>query len=304
MPPFETAPVERFNLSSLGEAALAYAAAGVPVLPLKPRDKQPIVAGGFKAATTNVFQVTRWWSEFPLANIGVVCGEPSGMWVIDIDPRHGGLTSLAQLQHDLDRITPEGVLSALLSTTRRQLTGGGGVHLFFRRRADLVVTTTTNWAGYDGIDVRAEKSYIIVAPSVHPDGGVYQWQNDLPLIPFPAALVTLAARRRRVRGGRRRSNRSFWDGSRTDESAGTLQQHEPAFYLHYAVSQAVIGTRNTKACWLGCRLVEDVGLDWEGAVPWMMEYVSRIPQHDHPYTEGEALRALAWAFEQAQSDVA
>ncbi|HEU5381607.1 MAG TPA: bifunctional DNA primase/polymerase [Ktedonobacteraceae bacterium] len=307
---FEQYSSERFNFASLGDAALAYASAGIPVLPLKPRDKQPIVAGGFKSATTDLFLVRRWWRETPLANIGVACGEPSGWWVVDIDPRHDGLASLVRLQQDIDRAASEGVLSRFLYSTRRQLTGGGGAHLFFRRRFDLVgkVATATNWAGYTGIDVRGDRSYIVVAPSVHPTGGIYQWQNDLPLVPFPTVLAALAARRRSRRDVldfAARPERSFRDASRQHtKSAGKVQRNEPAYYLQLALAQAVIGVRNTKACWLGCRLVEDVGLDWDGAVPWMLEYVARVSQHNHPYTEEEAMRALRWAFEQAQSQAA
>ncbi len=304
---FEQYSSERFNFASLSNAALAYASAGIPILPLKPRDKQPIVAGGFKSATTDLFLIRRWWRETPLANIGVACGEPSGWWVIDIDPRHNGLASLARLQQDIDRAASEGILSRLLYSTRRQLTGGGGAHLFFRRRFDLAekVVSATNWAGYEGIDVRGDRSYIVVAPSIHPTGGVYQWQNDQPLVPFPTALAAISARLKRrhiFREAACRAERSFWDGpqQRAGATGGWLRRNEPAYYLQIALSQAVVGLRNTKACWLGCRLVEDVGLDWDGAVPWMLQYVAHIDQHDHPYTEDEALRALRWAFEQAQ----
>ncbi|HEU5377153.1 MAG TPA: bifunctional DNA primase/polymerase [Ktedonobacteraceae bacterium] len=300
----EYGALSTFHLLSLGEAALAYAAAGIPVFPLKPQDKQPIVQGGFTRATTSSMRIRRWWHQTPLANIGVACGEPSGWWVLDIDPRHGGLESLARLQRDLDQETVQGRGATLLFATLRQLTGGGGAHLVFRRRRELVgtVTTTTNWAGYSGIDVRGERSYLVVAPSVHPQGGIYQWQQDLPLLPFPTELVRLREEQRtRQKQAFSRSAPPFV--SRSDPSVHEPRMHrrEPEAYLQYALGQAQVGQRNRFACYLACRLVEEVGLEWQAAVPWMLAYVARVPQHDHPYTEQEALSALEWAFRQAQA---
>lgn len=299
MPSFENDLLSACNHVSLAEAALAYAAAGLPIFPLRPRAKQPMVQGGFKRATTNAFLIRRWWRETPLANIGVACGEPSGWWVLDIDPRHEGLVSLAHIQQEVDRTATPGTFATLLISTLRQLTGGGGVHVLFQRRDDLVgrVTTTTNWAGYTGIDIRAEGSYILVAPSVHPHGGVYQWQNDLPLIPFPDELVTLGEARR----ARQRWSSVAFARSTRPRDPQPFGRKAPRVYLRYALSQATVGQRNRFACYLACRLVEDVGLDWPQAVPWMCEFVAHVSQTDHPYTEREALSALAWAFQHLQA---
>jgi hypothetical protein len=271
------------NTASLADAALAYARAGLPVFPLAPGGKQPIVAHGFYRATTDLTFVRRWWKEQPLANIGVACGKPSDWWVLDIDPRHGGWEALEQLQHALDQETSDRLVSGLLHATRRQRTGGDGVHLIFRRRADLAaeLTTMPNFAGYQGIDFKGDRGYILVSPSVHPSGKRYQWLNDQPLVPFPDALYQrwIIARQQHLA--------SFTSSAR--RSPNQLRGHqgfhanEPGSYLHYAVSQGS---------------VERLGLTWDQAVPWMLEYVSRVPQCGHPYTEREALNALAWAFRQ------
>ncbi len=294
MRPFEQTPLSAFNTASLAEAALAYAAAGIAVFPLKPQDKRPIVPHGFYSATTDRSLIRRWWRNEPRANIGVVCGAPSGWWVIDIDPRHHGLASLEQLQRDLDRDATDGSPSSLLSLTRRQLTGGGGAHLIFRERTDVQVrlTSATNFAGYQGIDLRGNRSYIAVAPSVHPSGGVYQWQNAQPLVLFPDALLTRwLEHRRQVLGEHAR-----FRAARPSSDPRDRRGNEPRFYLHYALSRAVVGQRNRYALYLACRLVENAGLSWHQAVPWMYEYVAGLCQADHPYTVREALSALDWAF--------
>jgi hypothetical protein len=153
MPSFEHVEPAVLNTAPLAEAALAYAGAGIPVFPLAPGNKQPIVPNGFYSATTDPHAIRRWWQREPRANIGVACGAPSGWWVIDVDPRHGGLASLERLQRDIDLAAAGDSPPPLLSATRRQLTGGSGAHLVFRRRADVPVdvSTTTNrmwdWRG-------------------------------------------------------------------------------------------------------------------------------------------------------------
>jgi hypothetical protein len=73
-------------MSTFLEAALRYAAVGLPVLPLHPRGKTPAVARGFYAATTNAETIKRLW-RIADNNIGIRTGAISGVWVLDIDGR-------------------------------------------------------------------------------------------------------------------------------------------------------------------------------------------------------------------------
>lgn len=298
MTPFEQVSLAVFNASSLLEAALAYARAGIPIFPLRPGNKQPLVPRGFYSATTDLQRILQWWHTTPQANIGVACGTPSGWWVLDVDPRHGGWESLAQLQADIDQGTPATSGSSLLYGTRRQLTGGDGVHLLFRKRSDLPVTLSSmpNFAGYQGLDYKGDRSYVVVAPSIHPSGNRYQWLTDQPLLPFPNALV--------VRWVAHRQHafamplRSQLNRNQPEQRVNRPEQHRagPQDYLRYALSQALPGQRNRYACYLACSLVDEVGLSWEQAVPWMCEFVACVSQANHPYTEREALSALHWAI--------
>src|SRR5258708_39543029 len=116
--------------TTLAQAALDYARAGLPVFPLRPQDKVPLVKHGVYAATTHEEQIARWWRRFPQANIGLPSGLASARIVLDVDPRHGGLVSLEHLQQDIhQRAARVGCASVTLLDTRVQRTGGGGLHL-------------------------------------------------------------------------------------------------------------------------------------------------------------------------------
>ena len=70
---------------TLLNAALAYAAAGLAVLPLNPRSKEPATKRSFYDATTNPVTIRRFWRVTD-RNIGIATGAVSGFWVLDIDP--------------------------------------------------------------------------------------------------------------------------------------------------------------------------------------------------------------------------
>lgn len=146
------------TLSSLGRAALKYARAGWHVFPVQPNGKEPIVANGFHAATNDVKQVRAWWREHPDANIGAAPG-PSGYVVLDLDSRRA--------------VRRARTLGAHRAQTRVCETGreGGGWHLYYQR-PDF---TIGNKRLAEQIDVRGDKGYVILPPSVHPSGSRYRW---------------------------------------------------------------------------------------------------------------------------------
>jgi hypothetical protein len=146
---------------NLGEAATWYARQGIPVFPCKPRAKEPLTAHGFKDATTDQARIAAWWSDWPEANIGLPTGAASGLLVVDVDPRNGGAESLDDL---IAQYGP-------LPDTAEQVTGGGR-HIIFRNPGIPVPKVLAQ-----GIDLKADGGYIVVAPSVHPSGNAYQWDG-------------------------------------------------------------------------------------------------------------------------------
>lgn len=120
---------------------------------------------------------------YPETNWAVACGRDSGVFVVDIDPRHDGFQSIADYQDTAGQ----------LPNTLTALTGGGGRHLFFAYPAESTVGNRTSWI--QGVDVKSDGGYVILAPSNHASGAHYSWQNwdspdDEPMIaPAPDSLV-------------------------------------------------------------------------------------------------------------------
>lgn len=294
---FETSPLWLFNNASLGQAALAYARVNIGIFPVEPRAKRPLTAHGLYDATTRPQIIREWWARWPMANIGLPCKE---WWVLDIDPRHGGMASLKTLQEEL---------GADFLNTRVQLTGGGGAHLLYwaRRDLDRTLSNATKFSGLAGLDLRVQGGYIVVAPSVHANGGVYQWQNTLPLLPFPDALVA------RWQTSRRRASSPFQQSRSQPHqfSRGQAHRHhgkapycgQPACYLEYAMaeSRATWGRRHTFAMYLSHRLIDDVGMDGQDAAGWLLAYATAVSDvGDHPFEEDEALECLSYVIHEAQ----
>ncbi|MEK7750865.1 MAG: bifunctional DNA primase/polymerase [Acidobacteriota bacterium] len=159
--------------SELAAAALWYAEHGIPVFPCKPRGKEPLTSHGFKDATTDQARIAEWWGRCPNANIGVPTGSASELLVWDVDPRNGGETSLKSLAEEHGQFP----------STAQQTTGGGGRHFVFRHPGGIRCGVLAA-----GIDLKADGGYIVVAPSIHPNGKTYQW--DAPQ--GPKALLNPA----------------------------------------------------------------------------------------------------------------
>ncbi|WP_192843753.1 phage/plasmid primase, P4 family [Aureimonas sp. D3] len=154
-------------------AALAYAAAGVPVFPIKPWNKRPLVSWGSES-TTDSKQVLEYWSDFPGAMIGTPTGSRSGLYVIDIDEKNGksGSASLAKLGWTV----PEGMPTVRTAT--------GGRHVFCAWSDEF---RNTEGALGVGVDTRGEGGLVILAPSIRfEDGTGYTFENQTTIADFVA----------------------------------------------------------------------------------------------------------------------
>lgn len=164
------------------DAAVRYAETGWPVFPCHPTGHQPLVNKGFYAATTDVDTVRGWWSRWPDAAIALRTGEDAGVFVVDVDPRHGGDIFLAELEAEH---------GALPDTVECQ-TGGGGRHIYLNWPGQHVKCSTGQIA--TGIDIKGDGGYVILPPSDHKSGNTYNWLFEhepeaCPITDAPAWLL-------------------------------------------------------------------------------------------------------------------
>lgn len=144
--------------------------------------KHPACARGFLDATLDEASIRKWRSG---SNIAIATGAISGLFVIDIDPRHGGFATLAALEREHGAFPRHAVA----------VSGGGGLHLFFRYPPKgAPIGSGANVFG-PGIDLKGDGGYVVAAPSLHVSMKHYRWlRGVIPsrLPNAPAWLLKLA----------------------------------------------------------------------------------------------------------------
>lgn len=146
------APVARM---SLADAARHYVALGVPVFPCVPGEKRPLVAHGFKDASTDPTRVEAWWRRWPEANIGIPTGPISGIEVVDVDVKGDPSRGPASWQH----ATQAGLLDGWAAQI---VTPSGGLHAYY----PAAEAEQRSWAsGAAQLDFRGTVGYIVAPPS-------------------------------------------------------------------------------------------------------------------------------------------
>lgn len=113
---------------------------------------------------------------------GVITGPESGVFVVDVDPRNGGLETLAALE------AQHGPLPA----TMRVSTPSGGFHLYFAYPSDRDIVSGSDVLG-PGVDVRGWGGYV-GAPGAITDKGEYGWPGAVTILPAPRWLLDQATR--------------------------------------------------------------------------------------------------------------
>ncbi|MBD0838846.1 bifunctional DNA primase/polymerase [Streptomyces sp. TRM68416] len=191
--------------TALLSAALAAAARGWHVFPLRPGSKQPALHGADRCrttgdcasghlkweqrASTDPRRIALCWEAHP-ANIAIATG-PSGLVVVDLDvPKEKSGKGSSD--------TPSGVSSFLAlceragqpwPTTYTVRTPSGGMHLYFTAPPG---TRLTNTAGTLAplVDTRAWGGYIVAAGSTLPEGD-YEITTVARVAKPPAWLLSL-----------------------------------------------------------------------------------------------------------------
>lgn len=132
-------------------------------------------------------------------NIGIITGKRSGVVIIDVDVKHGGLDNWQRLlrSHGSER---------LRAPTVR--TGSGGLHVYFKYKSKYDAQNSVNGfiPDHPGIDLRVNRGYVVYVGSKYymcginkcdsvcgaPAGGpckfrgnTYKWETSPAQVPLP-----------------------------------------------------------------------------------------------------------------------
>lgn len=233
--------------------------------------KHPRIGKWTERASTDIDRIHIWMRSYPDTNWAVACGKESGVFVVDIDPRHDGFQSIADYQESAGE----------LPQTLTALTGGGGRHLFFAYPEDSTVGNRTGWI--QGVDVKSDGGYVILAPSVHKSGVRYDWQNwddsdDEPVIALPPESLVLSITQKGATTDSDfdlPSDDQFLQGVTEGQRNETIFRWACSFRRRY-------GDGSKSLCWLAIQQAA----------------ASCSP----PYPEDEARRCLESAWQQDRSD--
>ena len=161
---------------TIGKAALEYAEKhGWHVFPAPPGGRKSYKSakhsdGRNWGATIDPGEIGRDWTQWPQANVGIVTGPKSGLFVIDADTMEGhGKDGLGTLRGWIKEYGD-------LPDTIEVDTPSGGLHVYFRYPENMKIQTNSDKLAL-GIDVRGEGGMVLAPPSVKADGTRYSWRN-------------------------------------------------------------------------------------------------------------------------------
>lgn len=169
--------------------ALYYESLGLSIVPVVRGGKAPGVEWKpFQERRATVPELVSWFEGlYRECGLGVVTGAVSGLWAADIDNAYGkdGAETWAALQVANDDV-PD---------TWRAMSGGGGRHWFFRQPGGARIKTGKDVLGHH-VDVRGDGGFLVLPPTVHPNGRKYEWApgygpDGIDLADTPAWLLEL-----------------------------------------------------------------------------------------------------------------
>ncbi len=138
-----------------------YCEKGFKIIPLKPNSKVPILKNWKEEATDDFDRVKELYLLFKDANWGLFL-EKSKLVAIDTDLKHDGPKKFETILKSLSPI------DTLITET-----GGGGNHFLFN--TDEIAGSFKGKLDI-GIDIKHD-GYIVLPPSIHPNGKKYEWRD-------------------------------------------------------------------------------------------------------------------------------
>lgn len=139
------------------KAALQYQKRGWSIFPLQPGTKEPSVKRWtpYQKKIADEQTIRKWYEESPLSNIALVTGKVSEVIVLDVDNEVGE-----------QYVGRNGIPLTLSVKTKR------GRHLYFQYPRLKVRSIVRKDLGFQ---IQCDRRYVLLPPSIHPNGIKYQW---------------------------------------------------------------------------------------------------------------------------------
>jgi len=124
------------------------------------------------------WQLGEWWTQYPDSNVAAITGRISNLIVIDIDDESA-----------FDLLEKQGIYLKRITTPVAKT--NRGYQYFFKYHPAV------GQKNFGCGEVRSDGHYVVIPPSIHPEGTHYHWLKDcspheLPLALPPKALIKFA----------------------------------------------------------------------------------------------------------------
>ena len=148
------------NSEKILNAALELLGRGFSVIPVHPITKAALVKWKqYQSRLPTEEEIIGWWQAWPNANVAIVTGGISEIWVADGD--------------SVDAIT---WMATYLPATGVYSVSGRGQHAYFRVPSNVRVKNDSKGIFHPDVHIKGEGGYAVAPPSVHETGHVYEWK--------------------------------------------------------------------------------------------------------------------------------
>jgi hypothetical protein len=179
-------------MNAICTAAVAYAKRGWEVFPAPPGKKKSYLSekycnGRKWGKTTDPDEIRHNWRKWPSANVAIVTGIVSKIWVAEADTLEG---------HKVDGIATLRALEAKhgkLPKTLMVESPTGSLHYYFNWPPEGTIGNSTSRIG-PGIDVLGQGGMVLGPPSIRPGVGEYRWLNQNAIADAPPWLIRLTVK--------------------------------------------------------------------------------------------------------------
>ena len=276
-------------------AALGYAALGLPVVQIKPRDKKPMGLDWQRRATSDPNTLACLWQFALDANVGIQMGRGSKP-IIDIE---------------CDSPEAEEAYQSLWDGKPPRVPsyrGRRGRHYLFKWRPGLPDKAAFHCGA---LEVRTgnggKGAQSVFPPSIHPTGAVYAWEpglslDDVPLGSLPDDIVAKLQPASDSTPNKTVDNQEVVPACPVDKDEATQQARH--WLSKIPGTQSGMGLEcDRRVSRIAVLLVHGFALEEETAVELLTEWGQRDDQTDahgmpDPWTEKEMIRKVTWAVGQ------